>query len=64
MSIWGPAILIQVDGELNTGICTFSGQLHFVTASHPPLAGHLYRVRNIPDAAGRSPRWSGPMIHC
>jgi NRPS condensation-like uncharacterized protein len=51
VAIWGPAILIQVQGELNTGICTFNGQLRMVTASHDPLPGYLERVRDVLDAA-------------
>jgi hypothetical protein len=33
VAIWGPAIHAQVHGELNTGTCTFNGQLRVVTAS-------------------------------
>jgi hypothetical protein len=51
VAIWGPAILIQVQGELNTGICTFNGQLRMITASHQPLQGYLDRVRDVLDAA-------------
>jgi hypothetical protein len=51
VAIWGPAILIQVQGELNTGICTFNRQLRMVTASHDPLPGYLERVRDVLDAA-------------
>jgi hypothetical protein len=51
VAIWGPAILIQVQGELNTGICTFNGQLRMVTATHDPLPGYLERVRDVLDAA-------------
>jgi NRPS condensation-like uncharacterized protein len=51
VAIWGPAILIQVQGELNTGICTFNGQLRMITASHQPLPGYLERVRDVLDAA-------------
>jgi hypothetical protein len=51
LAIWGPAILIQVQGELNTGICTFNGQLRMITASHHPFPGYLDRVRDVLDAA-------------
>jgi hypothetical protein len=51
VAIWGPAILIQVQGELTTGICTFNGQLRMVPASHDPLPGYLERVRDVLDAA-------------
>jgi NRPS condensation-like uncharacterized protein len=53
MTIWGPAILIQieVENELNTGICTFNGQLRIVSVSHDPRADYLDRVRDILDAA-------------
>jgi hypothetical protein len=51
LAIWGPAILVQVKGELSSGICTFNGQLRIVTASHDPLPGYLDRVRDILDAA-------------
>jgi hypothetical protein len=50
-AIWGPAVLMQVAGELSTGICTFSGQLRMVCASHHPLPGYLGRVRDVLDAA-------------
>ncbi|MDT5303856.1 MAG: hypothetical protein QOG79_7280 [Mycobacterium sp.] len=51
VAMWGPAVLGQIQGELNTGICTFNGQLRMLTASHDPLAGYLDRVRDILDAA-------------
>jgi hypothetical protein len=51
VAIWGPAILIQVQGELNTGVCTFNGQLRMITASHDPFPGYLDRVRDVLDAA-------------
>jgi hypothetical protein len=51
VAIWGPAILIQVQGELNTGVCTFNGQLRMNTASHHPFPGYLDRVRDVLDAA-------------
>jgi hypothetical protein len=51
VAIWGPAILVQVHGELNTGICTFNGQLRMITASHHPFPGYLDRVRDVLDAA-------------
>jgi NRPS condensation-like uncharacterized protein len=51
VAIWGPAILVQIQGELTTGICTFNGQLRMVTASHDPLPGYLERVRDVLDAA-------------
>jgi hypothetical protein len=50
-AIWGPAVLMQVAGELSTGICTFNGQLRMVCASHDPLPGYLDRVRDILAAA-------------
>jgi hypothetical protein len=51
VAIWGPAVLGQLQGELNTGICTFNGQLRMLTASHDPLVDYLDRVRDILDAA-------------
>ncbi|MDT5133383.1 MAG: hypothetical protein QOE41_2694 [Mycobacterium sp.] len=51
VAIWGPAILLQFQGELNTGICTFNGQLRIVSASHEPLPDYLDRVRDVLDAA-------------
>jgi hypothetical protein len=51
VAIWGPAILVQVRGELCSGICTFNGQLRVVTASHDPFPGYLDRVRDVLDAA-------------
>ena len=51
VAIWGPAILIQVQGELNTGVCTFNGQLRMVSASHHPFPGYLDRVRDVLVAA-------------
>jgi hypothetical protein len=51
VAIWGPAILVQVQGELNTGICTFNGQLRIVSVSHEPFSGYLERVRDVLDAA-------------
>jgi hypothetical protein len=50
-AIWGPAVLMQVAGELSTGICAFGGQLRMVCASHDPLPGYLHRVRDVLDAA-------------
>jgi hypothetical protein len=49
LAIWGPAILVQVQGELSSGICTFNGQLRIISASHDPLPGYLDRVRDILD---------------
>jgi hypothetical protein len=51
VAIWGPALLAQVQGELNTGICTFNGQLRIVSVSHDPLPDYLHRVRDVIDAA-------------
>ena len=51
VAIWGPAILVQIQGELASGICTFNGQLRIVTASHAPLPDYLDRVRDVLDAA-------------
>jgi hypothetical protein len=51
LAIWGPAILLQVQGELNTGICTFNGQLRIVNATHDPFPGYLEGVRDVLDAA-------------
>jgi hypothetical protein len=51
VAIWGPAILVQIQGELASGICTFNGQLRIVNASHDPLADYLDRVRDVLDAA-------------
>ncbi|MDT5171172.1 MAG: hypothetical protein QOD02_4513, partial [Mycobacterium sp.] len=51
LTIWGPAILIQVQGELSAGVCTFDGQLRMITASHHPLPGYLDCVRDVLDAA-------------
>jgi Condensation domain len=51
VAIWGPAVLGQVQSELNTGICTFNGQLRMMTASHDPLPHYLDRVRDILDTA-------------
>jgi hypothetical protein len=51
VAIWGPAILVQVQGELNAGVCTFNGQLRIVSASHDPFPGYLGRVRDVLDAA-------------
>jgi hypothetical protein len=51
VAIWGPAVLGQLQDELNTGICTFNGQLRMLTASHNPLADYLDRVRHILYAA-------------
>jgi hypothetical protein len=51
VALWGPAILIQVQDELNAGICTFNGQLRIVSASHDPFPHYLERVRDIVDAA-------------
>jgi hypothetical protein len=51
LAIWGPAILVHVQGELSSGICTFNGQLRIISASHDPLPGYLDRVGDILDAA-------------
>ncbi|MCW2652570.1 MAG: Condensation domain protein [Mycobacterium sp.] len=51
VALWGPAILIQVQGELNAGICTFNGRLRIVSASHDPFPDYLERVRDVVDAA-------------
>jgi hypothetical protein len=51
VAIWGPAILVQLQGELASGVCTFNGQLRIVSASHDPLPGYLERVRDVLAAA-------------
>jgi hypothetical protein len=51
VAIWGPAILVQIQGELASGVCTFNGQLRIVSASHEPYPDYLDRVRDILDAA-------------
>jgi hypothetical protein len=51
VAIWGPAILVQIQGELTSGICTFNGQLRIVSASHDPLPYYLDRVHDVLDAA-------------
>jgi hypothetical protein len=51
VAIWGPAILVQIQGELTSGICTFNGQLRIVSASHDPLPDYLDRVHDVLDAA-------------
>jgi hypothetical protein len=51
LAIWGPAILVQIQGELASGICTFNGQLRIVCASHDPFPDYLDRVRDVLDAA-------------
>jgi hypothetical protein len=51
VAIWGPAILVQVEGELMSGVCTVNGQLRIVSVSHHPLGDTLDRVRDILDAA-------------
>jgi hypothetical protein len=51
VAIWGPAILAQVQGEPNTGICTFNGRLRIVSTSHDPLADYLDHVHDVLDAA-------------
>jgi hypothetical protein len=56
VAIWGPAILMQVEGETSAGVATFNGQLRIVSASHDPLPGYLDRVRDILDAACRTRR--------
>lgn len=50
VAIWGPAILVQVEGELVSGVCTFNGQLRMVSMSHDPLWDSLDRVRDILEA--------------
>ena len=51
VAIWGPAILVQVQGENRAGITTFNGQLRIVSASHDPLPDYLDRVRDVVEAA-------------
>jgi hypothetical protein len=51
VAIWGPAILVQIEGELASGICTLNGQLRIVSASHDPLPNYLDQVRDVLDAA-------------
>jgi hypothetical protein len=50
-AIWGPAVLVQIEGELASGICTLNGQLRIVSASHDPLPNYLDHVRDVLDAA-------------
>jgi hypothetical protein len=51
LTIWGPAILLQFQGERTTGICTFNGQLRIVSVSRDPFPDYLDRVRDVLDSA-------------
>jgi hypothetical protein len=51
LTIWGPAILLQFQGERTTGICTFNGQLRMVSVSREPFPDYLDRVRDVLDSA-------------
>jgi hypothetical protein len=51
VAIWGPAILVQVQGQNSAGVATFNGQLRIVSASHDPLPDYLDRVRDVLEAA-------------
>jgi hypothetical protein len=51
VAIWGPAILVQVQGENSAGVATFNGQLRIVSASHDPLPDYLDRVRDVLETA-------------
>jgi hypothetical protein len=56
VAIWGPAILVQVQGEMSAGVATFNGQLRIVSASHNPLPDYLDRVRDTLDTTCRTRR--------
>jgi hypothetical protein len=51
VAIWGPTLLVQVEGEVMSGVCTVNGQLRIISISHHPLGDTFDRVRDILNTA-------------
>jgi hypothetical protein len=50
-SVWGPSVLLGVEGEQMIGSVTFGGALHLLYSSFTPLPGLLEAVRETIESA-------------
>lgn len=46
-AVWGPSVLLGVEGEQMVGVATFGGLLHLVYTSFSPVAGLLDMVQEL-----------------
>jgi Condensation domain len=46
-AIWGPMLLLQIDGETNAGVNTYDGRLRVTLSSHSPSDDLLAEVRRV-----------------
>ena len=46
-SLWGPAVLIGIEGEQIIGVSTVNDQIHLLRTSYSPIAGLLDRAASI-----------------
>ena len=45
--LWGPAVLVGLEGEQTLGVSTFNGRLCLLHTSHSPLPGFLDQIESI-----------------
>jgi Condensation domain len=54
-AVWGPMLLLQIDGESNAGVATYDGVLRIVLSGHAPNADLLEEAcRIITDATANT----------
>lgn len=46
-AVWGPSVLLGVEGEQMIGAATFDGALHLVYTSFSPVTGLLETVQEM-----------------
>jgi hypothetical protein len=46
-AVWGPMLLLQIDGEANAGVATYDGMLRIVLSGHAPNDDLLEEARRI-----------------
>lgn len=54
-AVWGPSVLLGVEGEQMVGVATFDGALHLVHTSFTPVAGLLEATRQMIANACEAP---------
>lgn len=50
-AVWGPSVLMGIQGEQMIGASTFNGALHLLYTTHSPLPGLLETVRHLITSA-------------
>ncbi|MEU4172894.1 condensation domain-containing protein [Streptomyces sp. NPDC026665] len=55
-AVWGPMLLLQIDGETNAGVTTYDGKLRLVVSGYSPNDDLLEEVRRIITEASEGTR--------